>query len=142
MYYVNQEQIDQRLDLIPTLQQTAIQLLQEWEAENRIQWFAQERLLHLAIEIVTDVGSSLIDAFIMRDASSYEDIMEIIYEEKVISESSFRSLKELVRWRKSLVQSYYELEHGEIHPLLPAIAEVLPVFAQEVRQYIKENRLS
>src|SRR5690606_36925663 len=76
VYYVNQEQISIRLAVIPALTDTMNMLQQNWTG-SAIERLAQERALHIAIEVVTDVGSYLIDGFLMRDASSYEDIVEI-----------------------------------------------------------------
>ena len=83
MYYVNVEDIKKRLDAMPELEQALVQLAQEWQG-TLLQGLAQERVLHLCIETVTDVGSCLIDGYLMRDASSYEDIIEIIGGEGVI----------------------------------------------------------
>ncbi|MFD2671772.1 DUF86 domain-containing protein [Marinicrinis sediminis] len=137
MYYVNEQQIRDRLSMIPLLQEGAEQLQQQWKPQDTLKWLAQERILHLAIEIVTDVGSSLIDGFIMRDASSYEDIMEIIYGESVIQEEVFLALRSLVKLRKPLVQQYMELQRGELYPELETVIVYLPIFSEQVETYLK-----
>jgi len=100
---------------------------------------AQERALHLAIEIVTDIGSYLIDGFIMRDASSYEDIIEITSGEGVFPESIVPELLELVRLRKPLVQDYYSWKSSELHPLLKKLPALLVEFKVAVEQYIEKE---
>jgi len=102
VYYVNREQIDLRLNAVPEVAGALEALAADWQGDA-LQGLAQERALHLAIEIVTDVGSYLIDGFIMRDASSYEDIIEIIGEEGVFPAERKAPLAELVRLRKPLV---------------------------------------
>ncbi|CAM3511541.1 DUF86 domain-containing protein [Marinicrinis lubricantis] len=139
MYYVNEEQIQIRLDTIPYIVQAASQLMEQWEDHNPVHHLAQERVLHLAIEIVTDVGSSLIDGFLMRDASSYEDIIEIISGEQVLHGQLADRLKEWVAWRKPLVQDYYKLERKGCHPFLNQIPESLPEFAEQVKAYISSQ---
>ncbi|MEQ7053683.1 MULTISPECIES: DUF86 domain-containing protein [Paenibacillus] len=138
MYYVNMEQIEQRLDFIPNLIQTVEQIIAKWDGSLHSS-FAQERALHIAIEIITDVGSLLIDGFLMRDASSYEDIVEIIAQEQAVSPELHASLLQLVVLRRALVQDYIAWERGAIHPQLSSLPVWLPEFAQSVRQFITKE---
>jgi len=138
LYFVNHEQISVRLETIPWLSATIEQLCTEWEAQP-IQALAAARALHLAIEIVTDVGSYLIDGFLMRDASSYEDIIEINGGEGVFPNEMQSTLLELVKLRKPIVQEYYEWNDKELHPLLSKLITLLPEFKVSVEQYIKKE---
>src|SRR3954467_12171889 len=110
MYYVNQEQIDLRIHFIEELKQACSILKEKWiscsPSDLLILHFAQERTLHLAIETVTDIGSLLIDAFMMRDASIYEDIFDILQDEAVFGEQAASVLRQLVQLRRPLVQDY------------------------------------
>ena len=114
------------------------QLAEQWDGAA-LQALAQERALHLAIEIVTDIGSYLIDGFLMRDASSYEDIIEITSGEGVFPVSIVPDLLELVRLRKSLVQDYYNWKSSELHPLLTKLPAVLTSFKIAVEQYVEKE---
>lgn len=138
MYYVNQEQIQHRLDAIPEIVQGLTEAAGSWDG-GVVLGMVQERALHLAIEIVTDVGSYLIDGFIMRDASSYEDIMEINHEEKVFDAETYDVLLKLVTLRKPLVQEYYTWNRSELHPLTPVLPDILNKFAVQVREYIQQE---
>lgn len=138
MYYVNQEQIQRRLDAIPEIVQGLTEAAGSWDG-GVVLGMVQERALHLAIEIVTDVGSYLIDGFIMRDASSYEDIMEINHEEKVFDAETYDVLLKLVTLRKPLVQEYYTWNRSELHPLTPVLPDILNKFAVQVREYIQQE---
>lgn len=107
MYYVNRNQIETILAQIPDITAGLRTVAASWDGTT-LTGLIQERSLHLAIEVVTDVGSCLIDGFIMRDAGSYEDIISIIHEEKVLGQSEiYERLIELVALRKPLVQDYY-----------------------------------
>lgn len=141
MYYVNHEQIGERLDMIPLLSEAATRLTAEWQEQrpDLLQALAQERLLHLAVELVTDVGSLLIDGFLMRDASSYEDIVEILRVEGVFDGELFEPLHELVRLRKPLVQEYTTMGRGLLHGLTPLLPELLPQFSRSVRQFMAKE---
>lgn len=138
MYYVNQEQIAVRLNSIPALSDAIVQLQEQWNGDI-IQQLAQERALHLAIEIVTDVGSYLIDGFLMRDASSYDDIVEITAGEGVYPAEMTPILLELVRLRRPLVQQYFEWESQQLHPLMLQLPQLLLQFKQAVEQYVAKE---
>lgn len=142
MYYVNREQIERRLHMLPeivqVLKSSDTLMIQDSELLER---YAMERALHLALEIVTDVGSYLIDGFIMRDASSYEDIIDIMLDEKVVDEELHAILIELVRLRKPLVQEYFNIDRSTASELLKVLkeAEALTAFAARVRAYLDQE---
>jgi len=138
VYYVNREQIDHRLNALPDVADALEMLAADWQG-TVLQGLAQERSLHLAVEIVTDVGSYLIDGFIMRDASSYEDIIDIIGEEGVFPAERKAPLAELVRLRKPLVQDYWKWDRAALHPLTPRIPDVLRAFRQDVVSYLERE---
>ncbi|MBO2942542.1 DUF86 domain-containing protein [Paenibacillus sp. F411] len=138
MYYVNQDQIERRLNAIPHIAEGMREAAAAWKPTVAC-GFIQERALHLAIEVVTDVGSYLIDGFIMRDASSYEDIMDIIHEEKVMSKPVYDAFIELVRLRRPLVQEYYDWDRFALHPLTESLPGLLETFASEVRGYLERE---
>lgn len=98
--------------------------------------FAEERALHLGIEVVTDVGSYLIDGFIMRDASSYEDIIDIMLDEKVVDGELAALLTELVRLRRPLVQEYFDWRKDGLSELVTGLSDALTSFALKVRDYL------
>ncbi|MDK8182410.1 DUF86 domain-containing protein [Paenibacillus sp. UMB4589-SE434] len=138
MYYVDREQIENRLKQIPVLMDAAQDLKQNWN-NSVVNHLAQERALHLAIEIVTDVGSLLIDGFIMRDASSYEDIIDIIAQEGVLNEEVHTGMRELVQLRKPLVQSFADWERTGLHPTVQQLSGLMPQFAASVRSYLERE---
>lgn len=138
MYYVNREQISVRLDAIPALADAMRELAAGWSG-SLVQGLAQERALHLAIEIVTDVGSYLIDGFIMRDASSYEDIIEITGAEGAYPAHMTDMLTELVKLRRPIVQEYYDWPRAELHPYTVRLAELLPAYRAAVEEYLEKE---
>ncbi|MGC5771186.1 DUF86 domain-containing protein [Paenibacillus pabuli] len=138
MYYVNREQIARRLSAIPDVAEGLRSVSQAWDGSLML-GMVQERCLHLAIEIVTDVGSYLIDGFIMRDASSYDDIIQINHEEKVFDDATYEVLSRLVLLRKPLVQDYYNWERAELHPLSSDLPDVLEHFSKQVSTYVEKE---
>jgi uncharacterized protein YutE (UPF0331/DUF86 family) len=166
MYYVNYEQIQQRLDFIPLVIQGCERLNLEGNAAQLdathidgshidgshidgshieftppdiIHLFAQERILHLAIETVTDLGSLLIDAFVLRDASSYEDIIEILRLEQMCDQPTADSLHALVKLRKLLTQDYMNWDRTQFHPAMRELPRLLLHFQEDVLRFMKEE---
>ncbi|SHE09951.1 Uncharacterized conserved protein [Chlamydia abortus] len=138
MYYINREQLEQLLEFLPVISEACEQLKDNWNG-TLLDGLAQERILHLAIESVTDVGSLLIDAFMMRDASSYEDIVEILLGENVLDREIGEPLIELVKLRKPLVQEYMKLDRDGLHPLIGDLPAILKKFAPSVRQFVRKE---
>ncbi|WNS46204.1 HepT-like ribonuclease domain-containing protein [Paenibacillus sp. MMS20-IR301] len=139
MYYVNRKQIETILEQIPELNLGLRHAASSWDGSTLL-GLIQERCLHLAIEVVTDVGSCLIDGFIMRDAGSYEDIITIIHEERVLGDSGiYADLTSLVALRKPLVQDYYAWDRGTLHPLTIGLPGIMERFASEVRSYLDQE---
>jgi uncharacterized protein YutE (UPF0331/DUF86 family) len=143
MYYVNHEQINKRLQFIPTLVEACGTLARKWEAvprsEQLLLQLAQERTLHLAIEAVTDIGSLLIDAFMLRDASSYEDIIDILVNEHAFAENEAIVFRQLVQLRKSLTQEYVSFPRDMLHPLIYELPAALANFAEAIPAFINRE---
>ncbi|WHY03653.1 DUF86 domain-containing protein [Neobacillus sp. DY30] len=137
MYFVDREKLEATLVFL----EKQIRLF-----SNQGQWLtpiekaALERITHLMIESVLDVGNAMIDGFIMRDPGSYEDIIEILIDEKVVSEETGKSLKTLVHYRKVLVQLYTEIDHSELLNQFSSKMKDLALFPKNVRDYL-ENEL-
>lgn len=138
MYYVNRSQIHERLDAIPAIGEALQSMAAAWTG-SLLEGLAQERALHLAIEIVTDVGSCLIDGFILRDASSYEDIIEIVGEAGAFPQRIQGDLLELVKLRKPLVQQYTGWKREELHVLAARLPQVLGEFREAVQAYLVQE---
>lgn len=99
----------------------------------------QECCFYLVIEIVMDVGSYFIDGFIMWDVSSYDDIIEINYEEKVFDVLIYEVLKCFVFLCKLLVQDYFSWEWGELYLLSVEVLIILEQFVEQVSIYVEKE---
>lgn len=140
MYYVNMEEIELRLTFMLDLMQAAEQLVKDWKEHDVLHTLAQERILHLASEAVTDVGSYMIDGLMMREASSYEDIVDILHGEKVFSDELHRVLLSLVQLRRPLVQQYYSFERTvQPHPVLLQLPEGITQFVEKVKSFLDKE---
>lgn len=133
MYFVDREKIEEILIYLEELIELFAQQ-QEWS--STIEKAALERLAQIMLEAVIDVGNSMIDGFIMRDPGSYEDIVDILMDEKVISEETGKTLKKLIAYRKMLVQNYTRVNHSELHTEFAENLDSFSVFAKNVRDYL------
>lgn len=133
MYFVDREKIEEILKFL----EMQIQLfLSQKEWSNPLEKAALERVNHMMIESVLDVGNAMIDGFIMRDPGSYEDIIDILMDEKVISSETGNSLKVLIQYRKMLVQHYTDVNHHELQETFTKHLHELGNFASNVREYL------
>jgi uncharacterized protein YutE (UPF0331/DUF86 family) len=137
MYFVDREKLENTLVFLEK-QISLFSSQEEWSTP--IEKAALERITHLIIESVLDVGNAMIDGFIMRDPGSYEDIIEILIDEKVVTKETGTSLKNLVQYRKVLVQLYTEIDHRELLNQFSSLIEDLALFPKNVRDYL-ENEL-
>lgn len=133
MYFVDREKIEKILQFL----NQQIKLLadtREWNTQ--LQKAALERLTHTIIEAILDVGNAMIDGFIMRDPGSYEDIIDILTDEKVVTEEMGVGLKTLVELRKELVQDYTTVDHELLHREFSKQLPVLKQFTPKVEHYL------
>lgn len=133
MYFVDQEKIEERLVYLESLISI---FLSNKSWSTPIEKAALERLSHLMIEVVLDVGNAMIDGFIMRDPGSYDDIVEILIDEKVISFETGKTLKTLIQYRKVLVQMYTEIDHSDLQKAFLNNLQEFTLFSQNVRDYL------
>lgn len=133
MYFVDREKIDSILAFIEK-QLSLLENIEKWETP--IEKAALERISHTIIEGILDVGNAMIDGFIMRDPGSYDDIIDILLDEKVISEEMSTSLKVIISCRKQLVQEYTDIHHEDVHTAFTQQISALKGFAPLVREYL------
>lgn len=138
MYFIDRNEINNSL-------QHMERLLALFESEEN--WFgddlhelALERIAHGLIECIIDVGNSMIDGFIMRDPGSYEDIIDIMDDEKVISQEMITPLKDVVELRKMIVRDFTRVDCAKVEQEIAKSINALKEFPPAVRAYL-ENEL-
>ena len=136
MYFVDREKIEQTLVYMEKVEGHISQLN---DLTDLTQKLALERMAYIIIESVIDVGNSMIDGFIMRDPGGYEDIIDILEDEKVVKQEEARNLKAIIGLRKQLVQNYAEVNHEQLKELLLQHKHSLTKFPVEVRRYLAEE---
>lgn len=133
MYFVDREKIESTLVFLEQ-KFSLFEEIKEWNSP--IEKSALERVSHIIIEAILDVGNAMIDGFIMRDPGSYEDIVDILDDEKVIDDELSKSCKEIIKYRKMLVQLYSEIDHEEINAVFSEHLPMLKQFSVKVRDYL------
>src|SRR5699024_2660344 len=110
MYFVDRSRIEKTLaymeDVLNELKNVRISSFSEK--------LGLERIVHVLIESVLDVGNMMIDGFIMRDPGSYEDIIDILVDEEVIPAEDEADYKSLIQLRKIIVTHYVDVNHKEL----------------------------
>ena len=111
MYFVNRSEIEQTVTHIDEL----ITIAQETKSfASDIEKLGLERVVHVVIESILDVGNMMIDGFIMRDPGSYHDIIDILVDEKVIPAEEEVAYKAVIDLRQMLVQDYLAIDHTHV----------------------------
>lgn|SRR5690606_14588478 len=136
MYFVDRKRIETTLQYI----EEKLQLFQETTSwGSKLAQLALERLAHGIIEAIIDVGNAMIDGFIMRDPGSYEDIIDILHDENVIAEREANMIKNVIAFRKELVQSYAAVDHEQLEAIIRENLPALERFPKHVRTYLTEE---
>ncbi|WP_027416338.1 DUF86 domain-containing protein [Aneurinibacillus terranovensis] len=140
MYQVNVSKIEETLLFLEETLHSIQPLIKENKVtDNPVYCLALERALHIAIESIADVGNHLIDGFIMRDPGSYEDIVEILRDENVISDAMSQSLKGVVTFRRDLITHFISIDDAKVFWLLYDSYAMLNQFPVCVREYLKNE---
>ena len=138
MYFIDRTKINETLAYMESLL-ALFEGHQKWN-EDKIHSLALERIAHTIVESIIDVGNSMIDGFIMRDPGSYDDIIDIMEDEKVITTDMADPLKKIMGLRKMIVREFVEVDNAAIESVLIDTKEVIREFPVKVRYYL-ENEL-
>ncbi|CAM4153178.1 DUF86 domain-containing protein [Lederbergia lenta] len=133
MYFIDRDKMEETL-IFMEKQMKLINNNKTWDSE--LEKSALERLATTVIEAILDTGNAMIDGFIMRDPGSYEDIVDILMDEKVINAEMEAALKSIISFRKMLVQQYTNIEHEALLHLLQDKMNVLEQFPTFIRKYL------
>ncbi|HLR75580.1 MAG TPA: DUF86 domain-containing protein [Virgibacillus sp.] len=135
MYFVDRSQMRQTLAYIDRL----LEELDQHSFETSIEKIGLERITHMVIESILDVGNMMIDGFIMRDPGSYEDIIDILIDEKVLPQQDEQPYKAVIQLRKSIVQDYLNIDHQEIKATMMAHKETLKSYSLHIQTYLDDE---
>ncbi len=134
VYFVDRNKITKNLQYLDGLL-AILETENNW-SQNDIKKLAIERIGHNIMESMMDVGNLMIDGFIMRDPGSYEDIIDILVDEKVVVAEMEAPYKAVVGLRKMLVREFIEVDIDEVVHVLTANLSALKQFSPAVHSYL------
>lgn len=134
MYFVDRNKIEQTLAYMETL----VEELEKSHFRSFTGKLALQRIAHVVIESILDIGNMMIDGFIMRDPGSYDDIMDILIDENVLPEEDGDYYKAVIRLRKMIVKDYLAIDHAVLEGAMMNNKERLKNFASHIRVYLDQ----
>lgn len=133
MYFVNREKISETLAHMETM----LGRLDQLEGDAFTVELAKQRLAVHLMEGVIDVGNSMIDGFIMRDPGSYEDIVDILLDERVLDAETAVAAKALVALRAHYVREFVTADSDRFGAWVERYRATFEAFPEQVRHYIE-----
>lgn len=134
MYFVDRNKITLNLAHLDELL-ALFEGKKDWLVDD-ISKLALQRIGHNVMEAMMDVGNLIIDGFIMRDPGSYEDIIDIFVDEKVITPEMDAPIKEVVGLRKMIVREFIAVDNDEIVSVLTKNVPAMKQFSRMVHDYL------
>jgi|SRR5690625_83124 len=136
MYFVDRQEIR---DTLVYIEELLVSFKGHSSYHTTIEKYSLERITHMLIESILDVGRMMIDGFVMRDPGSYEDIIDILADEKVIPAEDMEAYKSLIRLRKMVVIDYLTMNHNLLYKTLKETNDILLKFPKYVSTYLEEE---
>ncbi|RHB51652.1 HepT-like ribonuclease domain-containing protein [Exiguobacterium sp. AM39-5BH] len=133
MYFVNREKINETLVHMETM----LSRLDQLEGDAFTVELAKQRLAVHLMEGVIDVGNSMIDGFIMRDPGSYEDIVDILLDERVLDAETVEATKVLVGLRAHYVREFVTADSARFDAWVERYKSTFKAFPEQVRRYLE-----
>jgi uncharacterized protein YutE (UPF0331/DUF86 family) len=135
MYFVDIHQLMNKLEFFST----QLAMSKRISIDTEINKLALERVTHLLIESLLDIGNMMIDGFVMRDPGSYADIISILVDENVLEKEEEDAYHSLVHLRKSLIQEYDKIDHEVIVSTLNDNHNYYKSFEQKIKIYLADE---
>lgn len=135
MYFIDRNEIEKTLVYIEGL----VTQMENNSFHSYIEQLSLERIVHMTIEAMLDVGNMMIDGFIMRDPGSFTDIIDILVDEKVLPQTESDNYKAIINLRKMLVKDYLNIDHSFILQVINENKDALTMFGQKVRDYLDKE---
>lgn len=98
-----------------------------------------ERYLHLAIEVLIDVGKSLIIAENLKKPEDNSDIFPILHDHKIISKKLIENLIGIANFRNIIVHEYEKIDREIVYEKLQKNLTDFTKFKGEVLKFLKKG---
>lgn len=112
------------------------------EAPFPMRSLALERGVELLFQFFTDIAALLIDRFILRDPGSYEDMVDILVSEEILSPDDAPAWKAVISMYRLLTRESSVPKEGNDGPLalLTENEAVFQRFPHQVRRFVEDER--
>lgn len=136
MYFVNRSEIEA---IIANMDELLEEVKDQTTFSSSLQQLGLERLVHVLIESILDVGNMMIDGFIMRDPGSYHDIIDILIDERVLPNDEEQGYKDFIDLRQMIVQDYLTMDHRKVQDVFFENKKVINQFSEHIRHYLNNE---
>ncbi|MBM7700260.1 DUF86 domain-containing protein [Kurthia huakuii] len=137
MYFIDSKKITKNLAYMDDI--TAVFEARDNWLEDAVSTLALERIANVYIEAIIDIGNTMIDGFIMRDPGSYEDIIDILVDEKAVPPEYDADLKLLLTLRRVLVRDILEVDDAEVLRVLIAVVPTIKKLRAAIEAFVEKE---
>lgn len=127
-----------KLDELVSYLQAQRQISYDEYIQNATVRGAVERYLQLAIQCVLDIGNILITGLGLRRPEKYEEILDILRREGIISADLGQRLQGIAGFRNILVHLYLEIKNERVYETLIEDLPDLEEFARQIVTFLDE----
>lgn len=110
-----------------------------WHLDPTTCW-AAERALHVSVELVTDIADAVIDALVMREAGSYEDMLHVLEEEHVVTKAWLITFQGVLTARTQLVRAYADVQPEDVRAAVVSYAWQFRPYCDAISSYLQLSK--
>jgi uncharacterized protein YutE (UPF0331/DUF86 family) len=127
------DKLDEYAKILRELQQAA---KSEFIADYHLYGLA-ERYLQLAIECIIDIGSLCITGLGLRKPEDGQEVIDILYEHRIISDDLAARFEGIVGFRNVLVHEYTRIDRNIVYQSLHSHTNDMEQFAKQIIVLLK-----
>jgi uncharacterized protein YutE (UPF0331/DUF86 family) len=96
-----------------------------------------ERFLQLAIEAALDIGHHIVAHTGLGRPQNDAEVFWILGQAGILPEALAEAMAQMARWRNQLVHLYWDIDHAQVHAILPQAIRDLKAFMQAIARLIE-----
>ncbi len=126
------EKLREYVGILDRLRKTPVDQFKQQVAQHGL----AERYLHLSIECLLDIGTHIIASMGYPTPRTYDEVFQILGQQRVIPEGFVPQLAGLAGFRNILVHEYLDIDLDIVHAHLQRI-EVFDEFARHIAAFLE-----
>ncbi|MBI2336833.1 MAG: DUF86 domain-containing protein [Deltaproteobacteria bacterium] len=99
-----------------------------------------ERLLHVSIEAMLDVGSHIVAEEKLGEPLEYKDVFILLVQAKILPKSHEQAFIKLAGLRNRIVHLYDEIDHRLLHKALKKELGDFELFVRSIIRYLRSMK--